>query len=202
MTDFGLSFELRDGGFFLDFESSDVEAEVNGVKVSEARQLHSGDYIKVDDVEMIVVEGTLASTRSPAPSGSDRSKVFVPEKVRVNLDLTATRGALPNSSILNASHDSDDTPIASVFSPARTTMIDPTRSGRARFGEAMAQDMYAQEDEYSRTKRSFGHQFPEPSNGWLDFDNLNEAEKRVLIGIVFFAVASFLLLIVWLLLVR
>jgi hypothetical protein len=176
VTEFGIAFELRDGGLYLEFDDPNAIVLRNQVRLYDNTQVHAGDVIVCSDFQFLVVFGQLAKTEV-----SKHKPEVSTERARVVHDLIG-----------------EERESSTVFTPHQTTMIDSDRVNKIRFGrrdldEVHNDDMY-QDQETTRPAK----QMPWNLDTILSlFEELSDTERRVLFAILFFLFASMIVFVLW-----
>ena len=183
VTEFGIAFEMNQGGLYLEIEDSETLVLKNGVKVSATTQVIAGDIISCHDFQFLVVFGSLSVI------SNDKSRVVAgTEKAKVVQDL------------VGSGTDKND---ATVYDTTRTSMIEPERFAKLRFGDASKEPPVVDEDVVLFSPQKISEEKRFTLQAVLTFiDDLNDNERRLLYGIIFFIGASLFLFLMWLIFLR
>jgi hypothetical protein len=185
VTEFGISFELKDGGLYVEFEDPSALVLRNGVRLSDNTLVNAGDVIVCGDFQFLVVFGKLA-----VAEGERNKQVSGVERAKVVTDLV---GGESEASVQRAT----------VFGPNQTTLIDPERYAKLRFGSTNNDDSNpAEEVAFGRPVASVKSTSFSLSDIVIFFEDLNDTERRLLYGIIFFIGASLFLFLSWFLFLR
>jgi hypothetical protein len=159
-------------------EDGSVPIVVNGEVINNSKILNAKDEVSCGDFTYLVVYGDLCNIKSlkTAPILSD--------KVAMNVDLTAVDKQNNNAT--------EREPV--VFSAERTSYIDSNRVAAVKFGSKLGSDNDNNED-YDNTFDNSSSSIGVVESIQQFFFRLTDLERKIVIGSVFFLIASFLVLI-------
>lgn len=177
VTEFGIAFELRDGGLYLEFDDPNAIVLRNQVRLYDNTQVHAGDVIVCSDFQFLVVFGQLAKQEI-----SLQKPVVVAERAKV---------------VTNLIGDADESPV--VYTPNQTVMIDLDRVNKIRFGSPHYEEPQYEETLSEQKPPALSSRTPWSISDLVSrFDQLNDNEQKLLLGIVFFIISSMCIFFIWL----
>lgn len=173
-----VTFEMKSAKVYVDPHELVIPVRLNNVAINGATKLSRGDYLVINEYEVLLVEGTLARA---AVETRPTMQPSLPQT-----DLTA----VPTSEKIKEESKPQ------VFSATHTVAIQPDKQKILKFGEVSHSFDDDAPPATSTQFRSLGGT-PQPKS-LLDFESMSEIERRLVYGIIFFLGASFFLFATWL----